>query len=91
MLRADGRERRLASLFDVGSMMSETEKKGSPWPWILVPVAAFTLFFVLRECQQRLPPAANSAPAANPTTPDAPAPAAADPESAAPAPEPAPQ
>ena len=37
--------------------MSETEKKGSPWPWILVPIAAFTLFFVLRECQHRLPPA----------------------------------
>ncbi len=92
MLRAAGRERRLASLFDVGSMMSETEKKGSPWPWILVPIAAFTLFFVLRECQQRLPPAAH-APATAPTqgTP-APSPAAAaESEVSAPAAAPAPQ
>ncbi len=89
MLRAGGRERRLASLFDVGSMMSETEKKGSPWPWILVPIAAFALFFVLRECQQRLPPAVNSVPAANPSAQGAPAPAATDPEAAAPVPEPA--
>ena len=37
--------------------MIEAEKKGSPWPWILVPVAAVTLFFVLRECRQSLPPA----------------------------------
>ncbi len=37
--------------------MSEAEKKGSPWPWILVPVAAVSLFFVLRECRQSLPPA----------------------------------
>ena len=37
--------------------MSEPEKKGSPWPWILVPVAAVSLFFVLRECRQSLPPA----------------------------------
>ena len=37
--------------------MSEPEKKGSTWPWILVPVAAISLFFVLRECQQNLPPA----------------------------------
>lgn len=55
--------------------MSETEKKGSPWPWILVPIAAFTLFFVLRECQHRLPPAAsNAAPAvAEPATTQSPA------------------
>jgi hypothetical protein len=46
-----------SSLFDVGSTMSEPEKKGSPWPWILVPVAAVSLFFVLRECRQSLPPA----------------------------------
>ena len=41
--------------------MSEAEKsdnkKGSKWPWILVPVAAVSLFFVLRYCQQRIPPA----------------------------------
>lgn len=41
--------------------MSEGEKsdskKGSTWPWILVPVAAVSLFFVLRYCQQRIPPA----------------------------------
>jgi len=94
MLRADGGERRLASLFDVGSMMSETEKKGSPWPWILVPIAAFTLFFVLRECQQRLPPAVNSVPASTPSTQGAPAPvapAASEPEAAAPDSAPAPQ
>ena len=50
--------------------MSETEKKGSPWPWILVPVAAVCLFFVLRECRQNLPPAEHAAaPAASPATP----------------------
>ena len=37
--------------------MSETEKKGSKWPWILVPVGAISLFFVLRYCQQNIPPA----------------------------------
>jgi len=37
--------------------MSEPEKKGSPWPWILVPVAAVSLFFVLRQCRQNIPPA----------------------------------
>jgi len=37
--------------------MSEPEKKGSPWPWFLVPVAAISLFFVLRQCRQNLPPA----------------------------------
>jgi hypothetical protein len=57
--------------------MSEPEKKGSPWPWILVPVAAVSLFFVLRECRQNLPPAetapehAAAAPA-SPGTPPAP-------------------
>ena len=60
--------------------MSEPEKKGSPWPWILVPVAAVSLFFVLRSCRQSLPPAehapsaetvpaaeAEAAPASTPT------------------------
>ena len=50
--------------------MSEPEKKGSPWPWFLVPVAAVSLFFVLRECRQNLPPANTAA------DHDAPAPAA---------------
>ena len=77
--------------------MSETEKKGSPWPWILVPIAAFTLFFVLRECQTRLPPADHAAaPAVTaPATPETPAqtPAAPAPQSepATPAAAPAPQ
>ena len=43
--------------------MSEPEKKGSKWPWILVPVAAFSIFFGLRECQHRIPPAEHAAPA----------------------------
>jgi hypothetical protein len=43
--------------------MTEPEKKGSKWPWILVPIAAFSLFFVLRECQHRLPPADHATPA----------------------------
>ena len=74
--------------------MSEPEKKGSPWPWILVPIAAFSLFFVLRQCRQSLPAAehAPAAPVTVPATQDAPA---ADPKppgpEAAPAPEPAPQ
>ena len=42
--------------------MSEPEKKGSPWPWILVPVAAVSMFFVLRECRQKLPPAPDHSP-----------------------------
>jgi len=73
--------------------MSETEKKGSPWPWILVPIAAFTLFFVLRECQTRLPPAGHAAaPAVTaPATPETPAPAAPQPEPATPAAAPTPQ
>lgn len=37
--------------------MSEAEKKGSKWPWILVPVGAISLFFILRYCQQNVPPA----------------------------------
>jgi len=66
--------------------MSEPEKKGSPWPWILVPIAAIIMFFVLRECRQNLPPAPDhaTAPAASPD----PKPAEAE---TAPAPEPAPQ
>lgn len=58
--------------------MSEVEKKGSPWPWFLVPIAAVSLFFVLRECRSHLPPAPDhSAAPAN-----TPAPAEAAPESA---------
>jgi len=64
--------------------MSEPEKKGSPWPWILVPIAAVGMFFVLRECRQHLPPAPDHAPA---TAAD-PKPAEAE---ATPAPAPAPQ
>lgn len=61
--------------------MSETEKRGSPWPWILVPIAAVGLFFVLRECRQNLPPAehapapAAAVPAAPPVPDNNPAPA----------------
>jgi hypothetical protein len=44
--------------------MSETEKKSSTWPWIAVPIAAVSVFFLLRECQHRLPPAETAAPAA---------------------------
>jgi hypothetical protein len=36
--------------------MSEAEKKSSKWPWILVPVGAIGLFFILRYCQQHVPP-----------------------------------
>ena len=74
--------------------MSETEKKGSPWPWILVPIAAVSLFFVLRECRQNLPPADHAAPAATvPATPHKPAPAGPKPADAGtpPAATPAPQ
>ena len=53
--------------------MSEAEKKGSKWPWILVPVGAISLFFVLRYCQQHVPPAdlhqAGDATAAEPASP----------------------
>jgi hypothetical protein len=52
--------------------MSEAEKKGSKWPWILVPVGAISLFFILRYCQQHVPPAASpsaeSAPPAEPAS-----------------------
>jgi hypothetical protein len=74
--------------------MSEPEKKGSPWPWILVPVAAISLFFVLRECRQNLPPAPDHGAAATlPAAPDSPAPGDPKPADAeaAPAPGPAPQ
>jgi hypothetical protein len=68
--------------------MSETEKRGSPWPWILVPIAAVSLFFVLRECRQSLPPAEHAAApaAAVPATPDNPAPAEPKPADAGTAP-----
>jgi hypothetical protein len=52
--------------------MSETEKKSSTWPWIAVPVAAVSVFFLLRECQHRLPPAeppASTTPADEPAAP----------------------
>jgi hypothetical protein len=74
--------------------MSEPEKKGSPWPWILVPLGAISLFFVLRQCRQSIPPAdhAPSPAVIAPATADTPAvdlkPAAPD---TAPAPAPAPQ
>jgi hypothetical protein len=96
-LRDEGGKRRLRVYLDVGSTMSETEKKGSTWPWIAVPVAAVTVFFVLRECQDRLPPAERaSSPAVTvPATPESPQPAdpAADPAhpAATPAVEPTPQ
>jgi hypothetical protein len=51
--------------------MSEAEKKGSKWPWILVPLGAVSLFFILRYCQQHLPPVDQAAPAE--ATPAAPA------------------
>jgi hypothetical protein len=72
--------------------MSESEKKGSAWPWIAVPIAAVSLFFVLRECQHRLPPAGQAPAVAAPPAPETPAsdPPPADPD-AAPAPAPAPQ
>jgi len=80
--------------------MSEPEKKSSAWPWIAVPLAAVALFFVLRECQHRLPPAEHAAapavtvpaapetPVVEPTVPAPTEPAAGD--VAAPTPEPAP-
>jgi hypothetical protein len=55
--------------------MSEAEKpesrKGSKWPWILVPLGAVVLFFVLRYCQQHMPP--TEVPAADSATPAEPA------------------
>jgi hypothetical protein len=74
--------------------MIEPEKKGSTWPWIAVPVAAVIVFFALRECQHRLPPADHSQ--AEPATSDqgpatpVPDPNPGEPETA-PAPAPAPQ
>jgi len=62
--------------------MSEAEKKGSPWPWFLVPIAAVSLFFVLRECRSHLPPASH---ATAPADAAAPAPAEPAPADAAPA------
>jgi hypothetical protein len=58
--------------------MSEPEKKGSIWPWIIVPLGAFSVFFLLRECQHRLPPTGQVAPAGQIT----PAASTAAPESA---------
>lgn len=52
--------------------MSEAEKKGSKWPWILVPVGAVSLFFILRECQQRIPAAEPRAQAQTAPAPPAP-------------------
>jgi hypothetical protein len=75
--------------------MSESEKKSAAWPWIVVPLTAVILFFVLRECQHRLPPAehATAAPVTVPAAPDTPPQDPAPPADAAtaPAPEPAPQ
>jgi hypothetical protein len=51
--------------------MSEAEKKASKWPWILVPVGAVSLFFILRYCQQHLPPPGQAEPVE--ATPAAPA------------------
>ena len=65
--------------------MSEGEKKASPWPWFLVPIAAVSLFFVLRECRSHLPPAIHAAPAAAPAAPDTASPAEPAPADTAPA------
>ena len=54
--------------------MSEPEKKGSTWPWIAVPLAAVIVFFALRECQHRLPPAEHAPAAVVPSAPDVPSP-----------------
>jgi hypothetical protein len=60
--------------------MSEPEKKGSIWPWIIVPLGAFSVFFLLRECQHRLPPTGQVAPGPAMTAPEAaPAPQTASP------------
>jgi hypothetical protein len=53
--------------------MSEAEKKSSKWPWILVPMGAIGLFFILRYCQQHVPPADQAQPAEQSTTPAEPA------------------
>ena len=72
--------------------MSETEKKGSTWPWIAVPVAAVVVFFALRECQHRLPPAEHAPATTEPAAPETPAPEPKPAEAeATPAPAPAPQ
>ena len=73
--------------------MSEPDKKGSTWPWIVVPIAAISLFFALRYCQRNLPPAAQAeSPAVIvPAPAETPAPAAPNAEPSAetgPAPEP---
>ena len=54
--------------------MSEAEKKSSRWPWILVPVGAISLFFILRYCQQHVPPAGAAQPSdqATPAEPASP-------------------
>jgi hypothetical protein len=60
--------------------MSEPEKKGSIWPWIIVPLGAFSVFFLLRECQHRLPPTGHVTPAPATAAPEpAPAPQTASP------------
>lgn len=74
MLRPDGRKTTVRSLIDVGSAMSEADKKASKWPWILVPVGAISLFFILRYCQQHVPPAGPGQPVE--ATPAEPAPPA---------------
>jgi hypothetical protein len=51
--------------------MSEPEKKGSIWPWIVVPLGAFSVFFLLRECQHRLPPTGQVTPEPAMTAPEA--------------------
>ena len=51
---------------------SDKSKKGSRWPWILVPAGAISLFFVLRYCQQHIPPAEQLQPAAPPSEPASP-------------------
>jgi hypothetical protein len=72
--------------------MSDTEKKGSVWPWILVPLAAVTVFVVLREYRSRFPSPEASSEAAVPVAPPAPAePAPAEPAAAEPAASPPPQ
>ena len=53
--------------------MSEAEKKSSTWPWILVPVGAISLFFILRYCQQHVPPAEQAHPASEATPAQQPA------------------
>ena len=47
-------------------------KKGSKWPWILVPVGAVSLFFILRYCQQHMPPPEAAVETATPAAPASP-------------------